>query len=665
MNNYYEPIYSFEDKETSIVVIRRFGLKQKNVPSNIKAILELINKTFNNKCLPLASLPRIYQFKTNIVLERLVHLLKRKNFIIQSQILNYNGLVVGIIVEKGQLSGYLPCFPSAPIIDLNSTYTWIDDSFSHRYELTIDFLNEIYKLFNGNILCKPVIKIIDDDLIVGILTQTNQFVPIEPPVQDTFGDDLEVVNNTNYAIADKISLTNDQVDADRVEYIRKIRLESSFFNVFRNTIRIMLGQFNYHKIRKDIENVIDSDTMSYLVKLRQIDNQIRTLTKDKVVFSEYKQDVIQELDKITNCYLASDEDCSSKSFCISKEDNNCALVIPKTNLINNQDNEKVYYGRIADEILRYNRIKSFIFKPKAFLTFSNLRYNLKEDEVILLQSLLTQDYFDDLIPAPINTYISSNSYDTTQPLKTQAYSMVMDMEKQEFNEMKESETCGIPKKNIVSHKWRNAFPEGSIELEFINEPSKCTFELIFTLIKQSNPQNMDITIENLKEILVDEYLTLGEYYENNILQVLQSQGKNKFIKQVSKGQITLGNIIMQNEYYATNLDIWILAIKFNIALIFFSGTKLIENNKSILVAHSDNTNSFYFIKSPGVRIDNIPKYRLIVTKNGNSKISTTTLSLSLQEEIKNGIRQNILTEFLANFKIGNKSKKKKLVLVDE
>ena len=49
-----------------------------------------------------------------------------------------------------------------------------------------------------------------------------------------------------------------------------------------------------------------------------------------------------------------------------------------------------------------------------------------------------------------------------------------------------------------------------------------------------------------------------------------------------RGDITIGNMIINNDYYATNLDIWILAIKFNIPVIFFSGTKLIENNKAIL-----------------------------------------------------------------------------------
>ena len=87
--------------------------------------------------------------------------------------------------------------------------------------------------------------------------------------------------------------------------------------------------------------------------------------------------------------------------------------------------------------------------------------------------------------------------------------------------------------------------------------------------------------------------------------------------------------------------------------------------KQYLVAHSDNTNNFYFIKSPGVRTDNIPKYRLVVTKDGISKIPVTKLSLPLQHDIKDGSRINILTEFLSNFKItSTKPKKKKLILTE-
>ena len=69
------------------------------------------------------------------------------------------------------------------------------------------------------------------------------------------------------------------------------------------------------------------------------------------------------------------------------------------------DNEEVYFGRLADELIRYQRIKTFIFQPKVFLTFEDIKYNLNDDEIILLHSLLTNDYFKDLVPMIRNTYV--------------------------------------------------------------------------------------------------------------------------------------------------------------------------------------------------------------------------------------------------------------------
>ena len=52
--------------------------------------------------------------------------------------------------------------------------------------------------------------------------------------QDTFGDDLKVQDSYNYPLIDKESITSKAIDSERVNYIKKIRLETNFFNVFRN-----------------------------------------------------------------------------------------------------------------------------------------------------------------------------------------------------------------------------------------------------------------------------------------------------------------------------------------------------------------------------------------------------------------------------------------------
>ena len=81
------------------------------------------------------------------------------------------------------------------------------------------------------------------------------------------------------------------------------------------------------------------------------------------------------------------------------------ILIPKLNLLSNLDNEHVYYSKLADDLIRYNRIKQFMFKTNIFLSFSDIKYDLNQDEIILLQSLLTSDYFEDLVPDISSKYI--------------------------------------------------------------------------------------------------------------------------------------------------------------------------------------------------------------------------------------------------------------------
>lgn len=85
----------------------------------------------------------------------------------------------------------------------------------------------------------------------------------------------------------------------------------------------------------------------------------------------------------------------------------CKLKIPKKNLITGKNNEVFYFAKMADELVRYNRIKTFIFKPYVYLSFGNVDYQLKDDEILLLQSLLTQEYFEQMIPVVNNKYVNT------------------------------------------------------------------------------------------------------------------------------------------------------------------------------------------------------------------------------------------------------------------
>ena len=75
---YYEPIYAFEDKKTVLEVMRLFSLSDKNIMPNLKEAITNIRNLINVNCMSLPSKPDIYKFKQNITCTELVKILKKQ-----------------------------------------------------------------------------------------------------------------------------------------------------------------------------------------------------------------------------------------------------------------------------------------------------------------------------------------------------------------------------------------------------------------------------------------------------------------------------------------------------------------------------------------------------------------------------------------------------------
>ena len=60
------------------------------------------------------------------------------------------------------------------------------------YKTTKEKLEELY---NKEIPCKPISKISENGIIVGIKTETNQFVPVKPNLDLENNDELEDKSN--------------------------------------------------------------------------------------------------------------------------------------------------------------------------------------------------------------------------------------------------------------------------------------------------------------------------------------------------------------------------------------------------------------------------------------------------------------------------------------
>ena len=71
-----------------------------------------------------------------------------------------------------------------------------------------------------------------------------------------------------FTFPNKMSLTDDNVDEERLKYMKRIKLESGFFNTFRNTLRMLLGQYNHKTVRGNIEANVNNDKLTGKLILR-------------------------------------------------------------------------------------------------------------------------------------------------------------------------------------------------------------------------------------------------------------------------------------------------------------------------------------------------------------------------------------------------------------
>ena len=652
-DNYYEPIYSVEDKIKTFSVSKVFNFKNTKLQINIRNTLEFIKNSLNKYCGLYPSLPKVYNFKKNILLPEMVTILKTYKYEITKQVLNYNGKVVGIIVKNNIGSGYIPCLPSNLIVDFKET-TWIDDDIWDTYENTISFLLEVYNNTKNKIPCKPMMKVIDDGLIVGILTETNQFISIKEPVQDTFGEDLIVVNNSNYIEADVKSILSNKKDHDRIEYIKNIKLETGFYNTFRNTVRILLGLYNHRKIRGEIEELCNNKPyLLYSEKLLLINKKLRELTSNSIQFILYNKELINKIENIANCIVKDENKCKQNNYCMITSDKTCKLLIPKNNIINNSDNEKIYYNKLSDELIRYNRINQFIFKTNSFLSFTNIKYNLNDDEIILLQSLLTQEYFENIEIQKNNPYVKHNTYDTVNPDVSQKYSNIIDLKS-----YKNKQKCLIGEKDVEKNISKY-LPSNSKELIY-NRSNNCSFQIILDIIESNDSSKKFDSVNSLKEELLSEYtkiITNENMY--NFYNILGDQGKQTLFKKILLGESKFENVIMSESYSLSSMDIWVLAIKYNLPIILISETDFTENKKKFFILNNPVNKYVYFINYINSTSENvIPECRLIKALN-NIKIEITLLPNTISDNIKINKPVNI-DKYIDNYKKVTEKRKIKL-----
>jgi hypothetical protein len=302
-----------------------------------------------------------------------------------------------------------------------------------------------------------------------------------------------------------------------------------------------------------------------------------------------------------------------------------------------------------------------MFEPQTYLSFGNVGYNLRDNEIIMLQSLLTQDYFENIIPVVINKYVKQISYDEAEPIITQPYDNVVPSLNEAIGRENTNE-CQTSKKKISSGKWSKCFPDNFKEIQY-GKSNYCTFTFIIDIIEKKIAKKF--SVNDIKKVLYQEYTKYLEDFSYQIIDILILEGKQTLGRQVKSEELSFIDFITTDNYFLTALDIWLLVQKFQIPTIFISTTKLLEtNNKEIFfIGYGEENDDFAFIVVPGISAENKPAFKLIESDSNEVFIPLSKLlDCDHKTEISDALKNKItIDEFLRLFNPKNLKKKIRIV----
>ena len=612
-NNYYEPLCQIkkiygETKRIKTKIVKNKFFSMEKIRENTPELLEILTLIINENlkyCLGETSISKhIYKFKKNKPLYKLIELLTAKNYNIDNQILNLNNQVIAVIVEKNKRKIYVPVLPSS----LNQDYSFIfstNPNIYFKYEQTYD---ELMTLGSDAIPCKPKFKVISDEMIVGIITETNQFVPVEPIIKTNIVDDLKILKQESILSIDNYVLENNTKDEERNLIVKKIKLETNFYNMFRNSFKMFLSNKKNRNVKSTLIETLNDIKLSYMKKLELISKYIKDIMQKKINFITYKMNDLKNINELFKCFGLDKEDCSDKINC-SFNSGSCSLLLPKENLLNNDDNSKNYFLRLADELIRFSKIRKYILTPRTFLSFENISYNLTNKEIILLEDVLLNKYFEDLIAIEFNEYITNKQvFETANPIEHIPIKTIFNINVD--NKGDDSSCIYSPEISLKLMNWQKLKLK-DLEIRHYKQSAFCTFEMLLGIIndslKRKNKKETDII--TIKKELFEEIKSLKNTQDENILYNMFKSSSLIKVKKITADVLNndsqLETHISSANYFVTEIDIYLLLKKYKINSVLIT-----NKHNSILPLNDKNYLSTV--------IDDKPTY-IIVCNGMNTK----------------------------------------------
>ena len=654
--DYYEPIYVYGNTKTEKSSNKESAKKifyRENTPINLLNVFKNIKNSINSYCKPKHN-SKIYKFKDNLSANMLFDELMNINLVVHKQIMNYRNKIIGLMVSQldDSMQIFIPCRPSTHINEIELDF--IDNVKWNDYSNTLGMLNMISNKSNGKILCKPITKLEEDGLIVGIITETNQFISISEPQQNLSEDGLDVVQSNsfkNYYEIDKELAVGTIGDRKRLIKTRNVKLETKFYLQFRHKLKDELINPLNSEFLENIEHIAKSKDFVYEIKMNKIDLLIKDLISSSVRFIEFDNETLDIL------FEKSDMDYHNQHGLCLHSDN--TLCLPNKNLITGEENETMYYLRMTDEIIRNTRIQNYLFNS-SFMKIVNVDYSVLDSELLVLDSNINDDDFFNYQEITENKYIRNIPF---EQVFSENKSKKISLENQDTNNVYkdfssvEKECIKSNNKLTDKNNWKNIFDTNAQEMVLQGSPYCNYFALIYILKKVKNVEENISFIKNTlikayKELISDPKCSLA------IQNILKKQDKKLYVNKIIKKQLSYDSMILNENYNLTHLDIWVFCNYMNLPVILFSD---ISDKSSHMKIYSDmqvktnhivlggdvETDSFIFLKSnhiqngdihfisfsiitPGLKINEINNLTII-----KKDLKETLQSFKVKLKIKN------------------------------
>ena len=185
------------------------------------------------------------------------------------------------------------------------------------------------------------------------------------------------------------------------------------------------------------------------------------------------------------------------------------------------------------------------------------------------------------------------------------------------------------KTKYLSEYWKRYFPKNTAMFTFNPKMPYCNYNLIMMILKDFNgPFFKEVTYENIKSMLIkyyEPYFKSEKLIEKLYVKWIREK-KSKYIDKLKSRELTLEQIIMDENYRLTESDILIISYILNIPIVI-----LYQSKNQIKTASFVKQNKFsyrYYIKATNLNIMYLYSYKTLL------KIQNEDLSPKLYDEIQ-------------------------------